>query len=647
MLTILLQNIYLFIILGFLFFLPGYFLLRALFVKKYPFTPLETLLISTASSLTIVDIIMLVLDRFSFPLNGFNICASVIFLIAIFVGVIRTINKDWNWKGFFGNNQKSYSLGKKHLLLVISIIAITVFIKASYLTDSVLPSSTDLGHHMYWSKLITVSHKLPIYQETDVDIESGKLETVPIADFIIGEHLPFAAIGIITERDFASSFPLSMLFLINILSVIAIYALALALFEKRKDGSNIALFSLLLIGPLFALSSPQEKFVSGGVVGNTIGNLLIPLIILLAHRAFAFKKPRIMALATFLGIGLAYTHHLSTFVFIFATLFFLAWFLLNNLKEARNNFKKIIHFFFSPSILISLALGIFMVSAIYVPTYLNTKAIGTAVGTPVKSTRTGYSFIQLASSSGEARMALGLTGLALLIIYKKRKEFSNSALIGWTVALLVMSLKPNLLFVDIPSNRIASYIIFPLTILGALALCEILALAKHPDLKKYLIRPSLVVSTFFFFASLVTMSGLYDNAQSLSSSDNSSQIIQTRSASQYLTDRTNTSDGIIKDHNYLAADSWIKIYFMRGYTYPLSRGYFKRYEDTVNPRENCTLNMISVPNKPEGIKCFESTNTDFVMINPKFDAPQFAKSPDFTPAYIADDIAVYYRNVEK
>lgn len=642
MFTIIIQNVYFFLILGFLFFLPGYFLLRVLFTEKYPFSRLETLLFSTAAGLTIVDIIMLLLGKINLAINSINITISIILFLAICVAILRL--KLGSLKNIIPRNNNERAYGKKHLILVIAILAITIFIKASYLTDSVIPSSTDLGHHMYWSKLITTTQKLPVYQETDVSIDSGKLETVPIADFIIGEHLPFAATSILTGKNFISSFPISLLFLINTLSIVAIYALTLALFEKRKDGANIAIFALLLIGPLYALSSPQEKFVSGGVIGNTIGNLLIPLIILLAYKSFVAKKPRLLALAIFLGIGMAYTHHLSTFVFIFTTLFFLAWFLLNNLKEAKDNFLKIIRFLFSPSILISLALGIFLVLAIYVPTYLNAKAVDTAVGTPVKSTRTGLTFIQLAASSGEARMALGIAGLAILIAHRKRKEFSNSLLIGWSGALLIMSLKPGLLFVDIPSNRIASYIIFPLTILSAYCLAEILILAKRIGSKQYLIKPHLVVGTFFFFASLVTMSGLYDNVQSISSSDNSSQIIQTRSASQYLAEHTDMNDGIIKDHNYIAADSWIKIYFMRGYTYPLSRGYFKRYEDTTKTRENCTLNMISFPNNSEGTKCFESTNTDFVMINPKFDAPQFAKSPDFTPAYIANDIAIYYRS---
>lgn len=241
-------------------------------------------------------------------------------------------------------------------------------------------------------------------------------------------------------------------------------------------------------------------------------------------------------------------------------------------------------------------------------------------------------------------MALAIVGLCLLIIQKGRSTYSSSLLIGWLGAILVMSLKPSLLFIDIPSNRVASYIIFPISIIGAYAIAKFLS--KHEGSFFDRMKPINAIASFFFIMTFAATGGLFDNAQLTGQPDNSTEILQTHAASAYLAKRTDLNDGILKDHNYIAADAWIKTFFMRGYTYPLSRGYFKRYEDETKPRENCTLYMISVPNAPEGAACFESTGTDFVMINPKLDSPQFAKSKNFIPAYISDDIAIYYRTIK-
>ena len=88
----------------------------------------------------------------------------------------------------------------------------------------------------------------------------------------------------------------------------------------------------------------------------------------------------------------------------------------------------------------------------------------------------------------------------------------------------------------------------------------------------------------------------------------------------------------------------IRLYFMRDLNFPFSRGYFKRYEDEFNPREMCTLWMISTPNTAEGKKCFDDLNINFVMVNLKYDGAQFDKSKDFSNVYSGDNIGIYYRH---
>ena len=120
--------------------------------------------------------------------------------------------------------------------------------------------------------------------------------------------------------------------------------------------------------------------------------------------------------------------------------------------------------------------------------------------------------------------------------------------------------------------------------------------------------------------------------------------VQTYAASEYLVKNSNPQDIILKDHNYLSGDAWIKLFFMRGYNFPLSRGYFKRYEDSAT-REQCTNLMISAPGSANAEKCFVGTKTDFIMINPTMDSGQFAKLKNFWQIYSSDEVGIYYKSL--
>ena len=164
--------------------------------------------------------------------------------------------------------------------------------------------------------------------------------------------------------------------------------------------------------------------------------------------------------------------------------------------------------------------------------------------------------------------------------------------------------------------------------------------------KKYCIPPKLLLTAYGLLFTAFIINGFYDNSQSLNASDNSAEALQTFRASDYLARSISKKDIVLKDHNYLTADAWIKLYFMRDYNFPFSRSYFKRYEDPTKKREHCTLQMISAPDYPEGKKCFAETGANFIMINPRFDGVQFEKSDKFWKVYTGEKIAVYFRPAE-
>jgi len=651
-------------------FLPGYFLLMAVFGKKY-FSGLEKFVISFGLSIASVNFLLILLGKAGFLITRNSVLIVIILFSAVCWVVSLRITKSLritryplgtanftklrnvlvrklkNCKLIENCKLKIVNLDSRTILIIL-LLFLTIFIKTAYLKNSIFPTSTDLGHHMYWSKMISETGQLPIYEKSGIIEIAGHYQISdpqPIADFIIGEHLIFSAINLISGIDFISYFPSLILLLTNIMSILAMFILVLKLFENNKIfAQRAATLTLLFIGPLYAIASPQVKFVSGGVIGNILGNLFISLALYFYFRAFKEKESWFLATALFLTAVMFYTHHLSSFIFIFILAFAFVIFLIFNIRNISWHLKSWMKLIFSPPVISCVLLATCYLLLIYAPAYIQTNAVETAVGGPSKATRAGLTFSQLKFSAGEARMALGILGLALLLWNRRRKTYAYSIILGWLIALFAMSLKPQWLYLDIPSGRIANYISYPLAIASAFAFIYIFSYAQNSKNKKYYISPKLLFTTCSLLLVAFIINGFYDNSQSLNAGDNSTEALQTFHASSYLTNSISENDIVLKDHNYITADTWIKLYFMRDYSFPFSRSYFKRYEDLTKKREQCTLQMISGPDSSEGKECFMGTGVNFVMVNPRFDSAQFEKSDKFWRIYAGDEIDIYYRN---
>jgi hypothetical protein len=649
--TPLIDTFLFFLSLAILFVIPGFFFLRALTRSTEILTPFETFLFSFGAGIGLLNFLMILLGKagISFTATTLVLSLTVVTIITI-IGALLWKKKELEP----AKETRSFEFSQKQTWLFLALLLLTFGIKTLYLSHAILPTTTDLGHHMYWSKLIAETGKLPVYAERNVMTDANGVSSIsssaPIADFIIGEHLPFAAINILSHLDFLGAFPILFLASINILSLLSLVILARTVAENIRSSSlservftpqNIALATLFLFGPLYTLSSPQEKFVSGGVVGNTLGNFLLPLILVAYLRAFREKRPEFLGLGFFLTFSLAYIHHLSTLMTLFALVGSAALYLLLHWETLGTVLRHWLRLFIKPAPLMVTIFAFAFFFLVAMPTYIEVHAVGTALGTPTKTTRTGLSFYQITFSSGEARVALGIAGLFLLAFLRTRMRYASAFLLGWSVILLIMTTHPDWLFIDIPSSRIGAYLSFPLGVLGAFALIGSAAFIAQGQ-KRFFFPSFLVlvmVFTGFFFAS---GSGSYDNSQTLLPESKATLALETFGASRYLAEHTSTEDVILKDHNYITADSWMKLFFLRDYTYPLSRGFFKRYEDNPD-REQCTLLMISVPNTARGEKCYTETGTKFVVVNPKFDITPFEKSPNFSRIYASENIHVYMR----
>lgn len=633
-----------------LLFAPGYFLFLAVFGKEAPFNQLEKSTVFFGASFLVVTFLLLFLGKIGLQINRFSTIVSVLTACLLLYALYRLRMRFGHFKK--DSISEKIVFGKKQTLAIAILVFLTIFIKTVYLQNAIFPTSTDLGHHMYWSKLTVETGQIPVYQKSEISQSPDGKYSIgspePIADFIIGEHLIFSAISLVSGIGLVSYLPSSILFLINIFSVLSIFILSAEIFKRLPFGNNVAISALLFIGPLYAISSPQAKFVSGGVVGNIFGNFLMPLIIYFAIKALKEKSSLQMAMAILFGLALAYTHHLSTFILVFSVAFSAVFILFSFRKDILDISRTMIKTLFSPACATVLVFSFVMLFFIYTPTYLNFSAVDTAVGTPSKSTRTGLTFQQLTSSSGHARMIMGILGLIAVLLIHRARDFGKSFLLGWTFAILIMSLWPSLLFVDIPSNRIANYLIPPLSILAGFFMVGIFEISKATSPKKsalgvFSMKPLGATTILTLLLVMSITNGLSDNSSSLSDGSNIEKAVQTFESSKYLAEKIGPDDVILKDHNYMTADAWMKLFFYKDYNFPFSRAYFKRYEDETKPRERCTLNMISLPNSEEAKKCFSGTGTNFIVVNPAYDGSQFRKIKNFWQVYQSDAVLILHK----
>lgn len=644
-----------------LFFVPGLVLL-SLSKKIWRKTnALEKLFLSFLLGIVCIDLFMLISGKIGIPFSQVLFFSYILCFLLISIAQWRVYRQKKMQPDIYIKD--NYFFSKKQTLLILGLIALTVCIKTVYLSDTIFPTSTDLGHHMYWINRIIETRTIPLYEEREIIPSSiGYVfsQPKPIADFIIGEHLPFAAYIITAHLSVLSAYPALFLLLFNLLGVLSLFSLSIRFLStiiKESVAKKASLFTLLLAGPLYAIASPQAKYISGGVIGNIFGNVFIPTILFCFFMAWHTKNRVFAMLGTFFSFGLFYTHHLSGLILIFIIAWSVFFLIIAHRRKMKKFFKETVSVFISPHTISIAVIAILYTTFIYLPSYLNIHSVGSAIGEPEKSTRTGIAFLQLISSSGEAKCVFGLLGVIIIIfswvknssIFRKMppytktfvqfSPFASPVLLGWFISIFLMSWKPSWLFIDLPSGRIANYLNFPLVILGGLGLAVLFEAIQKANRDAYMRATTGIILFSFLF-----LSGYAENAEFVKEETNTKSATQTFIATEYLAQHSLQNEEIIKDHNYITADAWIKLFFNRGYDYPLSRAYFKRYEDASSIRETCTLHMISAPESQKGILCYNTLRTRYVMVNSTRDASQFEKNNSFWKIFENQNIAIFYRN---
>jgi len=633
--------------LGLLLFIPGYAVLIALMKNKNPLGTLGTLVVSFVLSLSLLNFGLILVDKIGLKINLLSILLTV--LIISSAGFLV----------FLFSTKKSLpksSQEKNNWTVFLLILVLAIFIRAAHLAPKIIPHTTDLGHHMYWANYIIQFQELPNYG---------------IPDFIIGEHILFGAASILTGIGAITALPTIILFIINIFSLLAVFLLTkeIALLFLSKNASHkVALFSLIAIGIFYSIASPQANYINGGVIGNLLGNLIVPTILFLFLKAYREKNVILPCLGFFLTALLTYTHHLSTFVFIYSLLGFagilLLIFLATKLvfKKKNLSLSSFIKIFLNLKTALTGLLILAFVFLVRIPSYLNVSAIDTAVGSPSKSTRFGLSINNLIHSTGPWRFFYSLVAIVFLsavlfFIIKKKNylkkiyQIQNNDLLGfliafslatgWFITIFIMSHWPALLKIDIISGRIANYLTYPSAVLAGFGVYAIL----QPAFQKSTKTVKLIIFSIIFIPGVI--SGLFDFSESYpEKTEKIQQTVHTFAGSTFLAEKTSLEEKILKDHIYLTGDTWIKNFLMRGYEEPLSRTFLRKYEDPVKPRETCTRDMIATPDSETGEKCFEETGVRFIILKKNFDTNQFEKSEKFSKIFNTGEVIIFERSHE-
>jgi hypothetical protein len=569
--------------------------------------------------------------------------------LGVILAILFVIYK-WRFNAANPVEDKSghYQFTKNQLVAFLLVLFLAIFIRTAYLETTVFPSSTDLGHHMYWAKYIAQTGTIPDYFKRDIVSVDGNYQLgapEKISDIIIGEHLIFAAINLLSGLDFISYFPVLVLFLINILSLLALSILAFRMFDEGQNGKKAAILTLLFIGPIFAIAPPQAKFVSGGVIGNIIGNLLLPLTFYFYLRFLKEKEVWFLTLALIFSMGIFYTHHMTGLIFLLTLALFTPLYLIFNFKhfkEIISDWKKII---FSWPVMIFAAFAIIFVFSVYIPSYITNNAVTRVIGTINKQEHSGLTLTQIKDTVGEARIALGIVGIFLFFLLAKNIE-KNSRLIlfSWLFMVFLVAIEPNLIKINIPSSRVANYGSYPLAILSAFALLEIFSLLKTKVSSRAAVSQKFVLPAAILIFGYLFVSGLGDNAENLMIHPNNLKALDTFHASAFLASAISPDENVVTDHVYISADSWSKLFFMRDYNFPLYRANPDRYENQIDKTEMCTLLMITSPEDAKSKKCFDDLNIAYVMVNKTTDGPQFERTEDFSKIYSSNAINIYLKN---
>lgn len=609
--------------------LPGAATLALVQARQRFFGPVETAVLSVGLSIVVTDAVMIAAGNLApdafLPVwvAGLGAWTAACPVVA---AVIRRR---------YGSPAAA-SRSRISIALPVVLVAV-ILTKAVYALPQALPVSTDLGHHMYWAERIAIERSLLPYEKRDIVTDpttgiSSITDSAPISDFIVGEHLVFAAVRMLTGRTLVGPMPGMILFLVHVATVAAVYVLVRRLLERSRRGEVVALTATVLYGLLYGLGSPQMKYVLGGVIGNTFGFLLIPSILLLVAVAIRQRSAVLLGTAYAAATGLALIHHLSTLVFVIAVL----GMVLVLLVIGRSLLREILRLAVARTAVAVLG-GCVAFFLVWPPSYIANRAVTTIVGAPVKEEHTGLSLAQLANLAGEPRLLLAVVGIVALLAAARRHVLAAAVLVGWTVPAVVLVMLPQYTHIDLPSARVAYYLIMPLSVAAAYGAVQLTDILHRRAVPRWL-----AVTTVALLLLVPVRYGMADDAVYLAKlAPQYATALSVQRTGAFLATQIPADMRIVHDHINIPGDSWFKLQLLQDYNYPFYRANLFRYDRVSDRQERCTLYVIATPSSDEAKRCMAELGIRVLVVNEAIDGQQFRHFRNYWRVYADSGLSVY------
>jgi len=583
----------------FCFFIGGYVLLRFLIIEiGYEFNQIETLVFSILLGIPIIYIVSIILNKIGLELTNLNLLASFVIMIGSLTIFLKKIHLK-------ESSHKGGSLDISFILIFILSLVITMI----PLINNPLPYATDLSNHVYYIREVFFTHNLPNFH-------------LPV--FVIGETLIIAIPSIIFSIDPLSIFPIVILFLFRMVTIVLVYLLANRIFKSRV----ISLLAMLSIGMLYSFQRPGTIFVYGGVIGNIVGDALILASLYMLYRTIYDSEKYFLFFVLFF-FSIVYTHTLSLLITSSMIMSFLILLIIFDKKNILYRIKTIAQFIknkYFLALLIILSMTLFL----YLPSYISKEALRGATIDPImevpKQKLTVDFFKEIV---GPFRFSFAMLGLVMLVFSREDKSI-KLFFIGWLTAIFLLSWDA-IKFINLPQSRIVNYMVYPSSVL------MVYPLKYFRSYKSW--RDILIVS---LFVTLIIVIGSSLPERALKEDMPRENILSLYHASLYLKNVIKKDETVLSEHvNSGFPDTWTKVFLLDGYNKVLERVYYFRYKD--DPIKE-TWVMMENPNSEEGVEYMQKNNVSYIIQNTEEINKEFLGSNNFFTVYQGGIITIFKKN---
>ncbi|HLD10503.1 MAG TPA: hypothetical protein VJB89_00330 [Candidatus Nanoarchaeia archaeon] len=578
-------------------FIVGYILLRFLIINLgYEFNKLEILVFSVLLTIPIIYVVAIAFSGFGIKLTGLNL--SIFFLVLAGILIIST-KKDIKT---IKKNENENLIN----LPFIFVFLLTLILMVVTLYKNPLPFATDLSNHGYYIREVFFTHTLPNFH-------------LPV--FVIGENLIISIPSIIFNIDPLSIFPIIILFLFKMITILLIYLLAYKLFESK----TVALLVMLTLGIFYSFGPPGTIYVYGGVIGNVIGDGLIMASLYILYRTL-YESEKYFLFFLLFFFSLVYTHTLSLLILFFIIIFLLNLLVLFDRINTLYKIKMLTKFLKNRYFLFTLLL-LLVISFIYLPTYISKENLEKITTEPImelQKQKLDISYFK--NVLGSLRFSLGILGLSMLLFSKQNKNI-KIFFVSWLIPLLLLSWE-KMTFIGLPQARVLNYMIYPFSILMIYPLCY---LRIYKNSKK--------ITIFYLFIILILIVGFSLPERALEENMPKERILNLYHASMYLKSLINENEVVLTEHqNSGFPDTWTRVFLLGGYNKVIERVYYFRYN---NDPVKETWVMMTEPNSPKGLEYMQKNNVTYIIQNTQKVNSEFLKSRNFFKIYQGDTITIF------